>query len=131
MSNLKVGDFIELTGYTPGDMDSYFVVTGFGKDKNWRGEYDTVLCKLVVYENGSRPKSKNLKERSYQLSRAKKVTPKTIAADQARQFALISARWSDISDALFPDNDEESELEREEEGDFLKSLSGSLLRREE
>jgi hypothetical protein len=103
------------------DKDSYFVVTGFEQREGWNAQINTVLCKLAVYSNGTKPKSKNLSERSYDLSRALKVTMDTLKINRASEVKEVEDRYADVIAGLYPDSIEEVEEEAE---DFFSSSAG-------
>jgi len=138
----KAGDIV-IHRYNRGSELGFFRVlrTGKGKLCSWSSETDIVFCILAAHNDGTLPKSKNLKERKYQSDFLTHVSPETIEISKTQAMTYAKQRlkdaeedWNRILDNLFPDSPKEEEVPEEIEKDFFSPLSGNgtgLLRRQE
>jgi hypothetical protein len=93
--------------------------------------FEAVVCVLVAYDDGSVPKSKNLKERNYDASSLRKETPETFENKKEYAKSVYESNvktFNKLKEILFDVEEEESVPTP---GNiFLPPVSSGLLRGE-
>ena len=149
MSDLKPGD-IAYHRYGSGNEKGYFKITRVGKSwsyytRCWNSRkaeigreecgctqctqtFDAVCCKLVAYEDGSIPASKNLKEREYYLTSMVKVTPEVIEGMRSRAKKVYKNKSDTLDTILKLFFNKEQTVSPSDDGSYLSSSDSGLLR---